>query len=267
MKNFKSVNTELIRKNAELETVLKREDKLTLLNLKVGDQAFPWVQGGCCDGKHLYEFMISEDSRHCIIVKYDLQTQEIVAYSEDMMLGHANDGAYNPNDNTLAIVHCLDLDSPTSNIVYIVDAETLTLKNKYELSEYDTFEITYNENTRQYITSSEKSMFYWSESFELLDKKDISITNGWPSQGIECDGEFVYRLEFFLGKGGEDPTTMKNNIHVNDIETGEEVALIPLNMDRESENIFIYDGKFHVSCNDKKWRGCEVYSFNMIEKK
>ena len=95
MKKFKEVNTKCIRKGARLVTAPKLEEKLTLLNLKRGDISFPWVQGGCCGGKYLYEFMISEDSRHCIIAKYDLEAQEIVAYSEDMMLGHANDGAYN----------------------------------------------------------------------------------------------------------------------------------------------------------------------------
>ena len=266
MKKFKAVNTDCIKKGVKLDTVIKREEKLTLLDLKRDGIDYEWVQGGCAYGKYLYEFMISRDSLHCIIVKFDLETQSIVEYSEDIMLGHANDAAYNPNNDTLAVVHCLDPIKPTSNIVYIVDAKTLSYKHSYELPAYDMFEITYNENTRQYITSSEQEMFYFDEEFNLLEKKSISITEGWPSQGIECDGEYVYRLEFFLGKGGEDPSTMKNNIHVNNIETGDEIALIPLNMDRESENLFIYDGKFYVTCNDKNWRGCEVYSFEIIEK-
>ena len=133
--------------------------------------------------------MISRDSEHCVIVKYDLATQELIGYSEDMNLGHANDGAYNPNNNTLAIVHCLDLKASTSNIVYIVDAQTLSLRKTIE---------------------------------------------------------------------------MKNNIHVTDVETGEHITTIPLNMGRESENMFIYDGKFYVSCNNRDWTGCEVYSFEIV---
>ena len=57
---------------------------------------------------------------------------------------------------------------------------------------------------------------------------------------------------------------MKNNIHVNDVKTGEEVALIPLNVGLESENMFMYDGKFYVSCNNRSWSGCEVFSFEIV---
>lgn len=264
MKKFKDVNTACIKCSQALTTKITYEENLTVVDVKNGEYDLPWVQGGCTDGKHLYEFMVSRDSRHCVIVKYDLATQKIIAYSEDMMLGHANDGAYNPNDHTIAITHCCDLESPTSNKVYLVDAETLTFIRSYELPKFDLFTITYNENTRQYITCGEREMNYWDEEFRLLDTKDILITPGWPSQGIECDGEYVYRLEFFLGLGGADPTTMKNNIHVNDVKTGEEIALIPLNMDRESENMFIYNGKFYVSCNNKNWTGCEVYRFDIV---
>ncbi|MBQ7335194.1 MAG: hypothetical protein IJW92_01815 [Clostridia bacterium] len=264
MGKFKNINTDCLNANAPLTTKITYEEKLTVCDIKIGEFEFPWVQGGCTDGKHLYEFMVSRDSLHCVIVKYDLSTQKMIAYSEDMMLGHANDGAYNPNNHTLAITHCCDLTSPTSNKVYIVDAETLTFIKAYELPKFDLFAITYNENTRQYITASESEMNYWDENFRLIDTKIINITPGWPSQGIECDGEYVYRLEFFLGKGGDDPKTMKNNVHVNDVETGKEIALIPLNMERESENMFIYNGHFYVSCNNKEWTGCEVYCFDIV---
>jgi len=268
MKNFKKVDTSLIKSGKELDTVFTFEEKLTVDNVEYNDVKLPWVQGGCCDGKHLYEFMVSRDSLHCIIVKFDLATQKMIARSDDIMLGHANDGAYNPNDNTLAIVHCCDLVSPTSNIVYIVDAESLKLLRTYKLPEYDMFEITYNENTRQYITTSEKEMFYWDENFNLLDRKKIYVTPGWPSQGIECDGEYVYRLEFFLNKDSDGKILeMKNTIRVNDIETGKEVAVIPINTGLESENMFIHDGKFYLSCNNIKWTGCSVFSFEIIENK
>ena len=262
MKKFKKVDTECIRDYKFLKTQITYEEKFTVSNLKSGEYALPWVLGGCTDGKFLYEFMVSKDSLHCIIVKYDLATQKIVKYSEDMNLGHANDGAYNPNNNTLAIVHCCDPRENCSNKIYIVDAESLTLQKTVTLPKNELFEITYNENTRRYITTSEAEMHYWDEDFNLLDTKEIFITPGWPSQGIECDGEYVYRLEFFLGNST--PETMKNNIHVNDVVTGEHVATIPLNMGRESENLFIYDGKFYVSCNNRNWTGCEVYSFNIV---
>ena len=265
MSKFKNINTDMIKKGANLDTVINQEHKLTYLGCEKDGVSLPWVQGGCCDGKYLYEFMVSRDSRHCIIVKYDMATKEIVKMSDDLMLGHANDGAYNPHNNTIAITHCCDLVSNTSNIVNIVDADNLTLKETYELEKFDQFTITYNQNTRQYITCTEKELHYWSEDFKLLDIKQVVTSKGWPSQGIECDGEYVYRLEFFLGEGGKKPETMKNNIRVNDVETGEEIAIIPLNNNRESENMFIYDGKFYFSCNDVKWRGCEVYGFDIFE--
>ena len=121
MRNYKNVNTAPIRSGKPLTTEIVAEQNLSIDHIKSGEFSLPWVQGGCSDGKYLYEFMISKDSLHCVIVKYDLAEQKVIAFSEDLMLGHANDGAYNPNDGTIAITHCCDLVSPTSNIVYIVD--------------------------------------------------------------------------------------------------------------------------------------------------
>ena len=198
MKNYKNINTALIRSGKALTTDIVAEKNLSIDRITAGKFLLPWVQGGCSDGKHLYEFMISKDSRHCVIVKYDLATQKVIAFSEDLMLGHANDGAYNPFDHTIAITHCCDLVSHTSNIVYIVDADSLTLVKTYTLPKFDLYEITYNENTRQYITTSEEEMHYWDEDFNLLDVKPIAITPNWPSQGIDCDGEYVYKgVEYY----------------------------------------------------------------------
>ena len=268
MKNYKNINTSLIRSGKALTTDIVAEKNLSIDRVASGEFLLPWVQGGCSDGKHLYEFMISKDSRHCVIVKYDLATQKVIAFSEDLMLGHANDGAYNPFDHTIAITHCCDLVSPTSNIVYIVDADSLTLVKTYTLPKFDLYEITYNENTRQYITTSEEEMHYWDEDFNLLDVKPIAITPNWPSQGIDCDGEYVYRLECYIRKNEKGVTVeMLNNIRVNDVTTGEEVAIIPLNMGLESENLFHYNGKLYVSCNNRSWTGCEVFRFDFVEKK
>lgn len=240
------------------------EEKLTIMDLAVEGVKLPWVQGGCTDGKHLYEFMISPDSLHCMIVKYDLATQEVIGYSSDLNLGHANDGAYNPHNNTLAIVHCCDLLAPTSNLVYIVDADTLQLLKTIELPRMDILEITYDPNGCRYITTSETEMVYWSEDFTLLDVKPVQTTHGWPTQGIECDGKYVYRLEFYLEKDeNENILDMRNNIHIHDIATGQELALVPVNNFRESENLFIWNGKFYMSCNSLNWQGCEVYCFTI----
>ena len=258
---------ECLKNKIPLTTVAFREEKLAFSDVRSGSVSLPWVQGGCSDGKYMYEFMISKDSEHCIIVKYDLATQELVACSEDMNLGHANDGAYNPNDNTIAITHCLDAAEhlAKSNRIYIVDADDLTLLRSYDLPKHELFAITYNPVTRQYITAGETEMNYWDEEFQLLGTKPIFMTPGWPSQGIDCDGEFVYRLEFLIIKNSEGVTVdMKNNIHVNDVKTGEELALIPLNVGLESENMFMYNGEFYVSCNNRSWSGCEVYRFEIV---
>lgn len=256
-----------IRNRIPLTTVAFCEEKLAFSDLKSGDVSLPWVQGGCCDGQYMYQFMISKDSEHCIIVKYDMATQEFVDCSEDLPLGHANDGAYNPYDNTIAITHCLDAATKLekSNRIYIVDANDLILLRSYDLPKSELFAIAYNPNTRQYITAGEEEMNYWDEEFNLIDTKAIFMTPGWPSQGIDCDGEFVYRLEFFIRKNEEGVTVeMKNNIHVNDVQNGEELALIPLNVGLESENMFMYDGKFYVACNNRAWSGCTVYGFEFV---
>ena len=258
---------EFVRNRTKMTTVAFREERLAFSDVRSGAATLPWVQGGCSDGKYMYQFMISRDSEHCVIVKYDLAEQEFVGCSADMPLGHANDGAYNPNNNTIAITHCLDAATnlEKSNRIYIVDAESLTLVKTYELPKNELFAITYNPKTRQYITTSETEMNYWDEEFNLIDTKAIFMTPGWPSQGIDCDGEFVYRLEFLIIKNDQGVTVdMKNNIHINDVKTGEELALIPLNVALESENMFMYNGEFYVSCNNRAWSGCEVYRFEIV---
>ena len=87
-------------------------------------ELIPWVQGGCTDGTYYYYFMITNNTvtpTKCVILKYDLATQALVDTSAELQLGHANDAAYNPHNNTIIVA-----EGGTS--YHVIDPDTLTIK-------------------------------------------------------------------------------------------------------------------------------------------
>ena len=233
-----------------------------------------WAQGGCTDGTYLYQFMISTDSTKCVIVKIDLATETVVGYSAELDLGHANDAAYNPYDDTIAVADCyysyyLDDDGVTKiytdyyNTVYILDAQTLTLEKTVIVDTgYKTAPIsaiTYDVETRQYITSNETQLYFWNEDFSEYVNVSSRITDGYATQGIDCDGEYIYRLAY---RQDSETKAITNHLVINDM-SGNKVADIDLGISVETENIIQYNGKFYVTCNNSSWNGSEVYSLTL----
>ena len=218
-----------------------------------------WVQGGCTDGRHLYEFMISTDSTNCVIVKFDLESGELVKKSSVLNLGHANDAAYNPNNNTIAVADCM---SPDYNKVYVLDADTLTVTDIIELEKNSAPQLTYNKVTRQYVTANNSKMYFWDEDFNLLRTCTVGLGEDYHTQGIVCDGTYFYRLEYW--QNPNNAKDIKNNLRIIRASDGKEMTIVDIGIAREAEFIMIYEDMFYIGCNNSSWSGSEVYAFKLI---
>ena len=187
--------------------------------------------------------------------------------SGELALGHANDAAYNPYNNTIAVADCSDKNG-YYNTVYIIDAEKLTIKETKTVMEDTRFApvaaITYDVNTRQYITANQTELYFWDENFEYV--KQISAahlptyiegeeTKYYSNQGIDCDGTYIYRLAYYKDSQGE----ITNCLIINDM-NGKLIETIDLGISVETENIVKYNDKFYVTCNNSEWNGSETYT-------
>lgn len=218
-----------------------------------------WVQGGCSDGKYLYEFMISTDSKSCVIVKFDMETEQIVKKSSVLNLGHANDAEYNPHNNTIAVADCM---SPDYNKVYVLDADKLIVLKTVELERSSAAQLTYNETTREYITANNAKIYFWNEDFELLRSFSVGLTKDHHTQGMMCDGEYIYRLEYWQNPNNS--KDIRNNLRIIRVSDGKEMTVVELGIAREIEFVTVFGDVFYVGCNNSSWSGSEVYAFDLI---
>ena len=231
------------------------------------------VQGGCTDGTYYYYFMITNDSgvpdsqRKGVILKYDLATQKLVKVSAEMSLYHANDAAYNPNNNTIL------LDGGNSHY-FLIDPETLTVVKTFSLPYVATGGcITYDANQKMYINADYSYFYFYNDDFEFVKK--IAVTNLLTEyeeagqyqarQGMTCDDKYIYYMEYWMGAAGG-RGDIRCQITVYDIETGEFIEKIPLYMGREVENIIVWNNSFYIVCNNITWTGAECYQVKVLPK-
>lgn len=243
----------------KLEVDAVTKFKFNVLSFTQDSANLKWVQGGCTDGQYLYQFMISTDSTSCVIVKFDIESGALVKKSSVLNLGHANDAAYNQNDNTIVIADCM---SPDYNKVYILDADTLTITDIVELEKNSAPQLTYNQATCQYITANNSKIYFWDEDFNLLRTCAVGLGNDYHTQGMVCDGTYIYRLEYW--QNPNNTKEIKNNLRIIRASDGKEMTIVDIGIAREAEFIIIYEDMFYVGCNNSTWSGSEVYAFKLI---
>ena len=256
--NLHSLN---IFEGAKLEVEAQTKFNFNVNKFTQNSATLTWVQGGCSDGEYLYQFMISKDSESCVIVKSHIETQREVKRSEIQNLGHANDAAYNPYTNTLIVADCM---APYYNKVHILDASTLKLTKTVELQEYSAAQLSYDKETRQYITANNSTIYYWDEDFNLIKTCPAKLSIDYHTQGIVSDGTYIYRLEYW--QNPDNAKDIKNNLRIIRISDGKQIDLVNLSIAREVECITIHDGMFYICCNNSTWSGSEVYAFNLVLK-
>ena len=209
--------------------------------------------------------MVDANDTRSIITKIDLATLEVVSRSDEFYgescLGHANDAAYNPYDKTIVVVDCTD--QTTHNTIYILDAITLQMTNKVDVSNcgFDSAaqSITFDQISRQYITATKYYIYFFDENFNLNKRTSAPITDGYAVQGIDCDGRYIYRLAYHLDKTTE---VITNHLVINDM-NGRIVADIDLTIGVETENVVRYENKLYISCNNATWTGSELYTVTL----
>ena len=253
--------------------------QITLINsmspsygLTSDGKAIPWVQGGCTDGTYYYYFMITEDSSKCVILKYDIANQTMVSKSEELDLGHANDAAYNPNNQTIAVADCKG-----KNIIHILDAQTLKLKETKNLGSEVTASITYDNIYQQYLVVGYQNNYVYVYDNDFNYVKTITsfgVSQGiydgeYSMQGVLTDGIYLYILEWHGGSRWKNENVtiegeVSSRILVMDLSTGELVETVELGIKREVENLIVWNGSFYIVCNNLSWNGAECYRVNIV---
>ncbi|MBO5293793.1 MAG: hypothetical protein J6B71_00885 [Clostridia bacterium] len=227
-------------------------------------EMIPWVQGGCTDGTYYYYFMITNDSvtpTKCVILKYDHATQKLISTSNELTLGHANDAAYNPHNNTIVVAE-------GGSSYHVIDPDTLTVKNTVTMS--SGWAISYNPQDRVYIIADNSKFYIHNENFEY--QKSMTIPGGMlsdfesggnmGSQGLTSDDKYIYYLEYWQNQSNQ--KDIRCNIAVFDIHTGALIDRVPLHMGREVENIIIWNNSFYIVCNNITWSGAECYRVDVL---
>ncbi len=241
-------------------------------------QELSCVQGGCTDGTYTYACMLNstEDDPSCMILKYDLKTQNRVAVSKELKLGHANDMVYNPDDNVLVVAHCKAETSyngqSVKGIVSIFDPDTLALKETIGLKAGCDVSITYDRVHKQYITIGVQNnyVYVYDRDFNLVRTiTSFGVLKGQYAgehlmQGIETDGKYLYIFDWHGGsefyptyKSIEDEISTR--MHVFDLSTGKLIETIELGIKREIENVGLIGKKLYIWANNFSWTGAEFY--------
>lgn len=196
-------------------------------------------QGGCFNGKNLYQVFISKDESSARVVRKNVVTGEEI-YSEPLPLHHGNDMTYNPNTNQVLVCHVSDM------LVSIFDADTLEHIETRQM-ERGGSSITYSPERDEYLLGS--NLFKCVKASDFSDAGDLFTahpdTDGLTTQGIASDKDHVYSL---LCKGlGH----AKYDCYVAVYDwAGNYESLITFKVEDgyEPENISIVDGEMYVLC-------------------
>lgn len=201
------------------------------------------AQGGCIVGDYGYQAFYRRDggsdqaNNHCMILKYDLKTGEVVKQSEILQLNHINDITYNPKINCLIVVH----NAPFANLLSYVDPDTLERIDTFPIDEF-IYSIAYNASKDQYVVG-----LSGGQTFKILDKDFKAVTDamspsdlssGFTTQGVSCDDDYIYFVLY-----------NPNTIMVYSW-SGEFVSKIDIDLDIEDwevENLTVADGQIYFT--------------------
>ena len=247
-----------IAKGAELTVDIIPQPKLNVSTFSKGGYKLHSVQGGCTDGKHIYQIFITQDDARGVIVKSDIETQQIVKISDPIALGHANGATYNSDNDTIVVADHKNEERTTH--LHILDAQTLTLQ-KTVIKDFFAYQIAYNEKTHGYIASSGAWVYILDGNFNVLQKSSGALTDGYYGQGSCTDGTYYYRLEYYINP--DNRKDIRNNLRILDANTREEITLVELPITKETEFISIHDGYFYLVCNNNDWNGSNVFTFTL----
>ncbi|MBQ8814556.1 MAG: hypothetical protein IJZ85_08690 [Lachnospiraceae bacterium] len=198
------------------------------------------LQGACCDGEYAY-FSLTPQSGHeqsGKIVKIDLADWSVVAASEKLEIGHANDLAYNSRTGKIVAVHY----KPNSTMLSVIDPETLTVEYDVDIGA-PTYSIGYSEELDQYICG----VTGFQSKFQILDGELNYVrtavgtnTSRYGNQSNYADENYVYSIRSGTNKG------LGNNcLFVNDWDANL-IAEIIIEVPQEAETIYPVGKLWHT---------------------
>ena len=227
--------------------------KPTLLSSGDMDATTLFRQGGYTDGHYFYQAYITqkntgnESQNKVRILKQDLLGENAPVFSEELLLGHANDITYNEKTGQLIVCH-----AGGRNITFI-NPETLEIIDTKALG-FNINNIAYNATRDCYVvgypqvkTASNRPFGIMNSNFKQIAGPFVSNEGTWTltGQGASCDDDYIYLL---LSEG----TTDKRNAIAVYNWSGEFINLIHLNIQSnadiiEPENISVVGDTVYVS--------------------
>lgn len=182
-----------LMKTSELFEVAYEEQ----FSLKAPTVDINGAQGGCIVGDYGYQAFYRKDggsdqaNNHCIILKFDMKTGEVVKQSEILQLNHVNDITYNSKLNCLVVVH----NAPFANLLSYIDLDTLERIDTFTIDEF-IYSIAYDAKRAQYVVG-----LSGGQTFKILDENFQAVTDafspsdlssGFTTQGASCDDDYIY---------------------------------------------------------------------------
>lgn len=168
-----------------------------LFSMKAPTVDINGAQGGCIVGDYGYQAFYRQDggsnqaNNHCMILKYDMKTGEVIRQSEILQLNHVNDITYNSKLDCLLVVH----NAPFANLLSYIDPDTLEWIDTFTIDEF-IYSIAYNAKKEQYVIG-----LSGGQSFKILDENFQAVTDaftpsdlskGFTTQGVSCDDDYIY---------------------------------------------------------------------------
>ncbi len=199
------------------------------------------MQGGGTDGKYAYVALINKSvaPEHAIIYKYDLETLELVKFSEPIPTCHTNDITYDSKNHRLVISRCTADDGYLG--LCFVDPDTLELKETITTSVVNRA-VDYIAETDQYLLASNWTLTLTDSNFNKISSFTCNDPQ-YTTQGCYCDGKYIYDVRY----------VSKSAIHYIVVHTldGKYIGTVPLYglSNAEPENMFFYNGRFIMGCN------------------
>ncbi len=198
-------------------------------------------QGGWTDGVYYYQLFIKKDTASdeenniCKLVKFKLETGEVVKVSEELALNHANDLTYNPKRNIFVAVH----NNPNRKKLSIIDPETFEIVDTVTL-ECKIFSLDYNEERDQYVIGIAGGQTFRILNADFTYADDVihqptTLSKGYTTQGVSCDENYIYFVLY-----------NQNCITVYDWD-GNFICYVKLNISGEPENLSVVGNEIYIS--------------------
>lgn len=200
------------------------------------------TQGACTDGVYLYSANTSSG-----IYKFDILGRSTTSETLSVDTDHANDMTYNPLTGKLYIC---TMDA-SANIAIVdpntFEAELFELKNPDE-SVHLCYGIAYDRKNDQYIIAdggtSGTGYSFFDSDFKFIKTITISRNESYTIQGIETDGEYIYRALY--GGSGQG-----SYIYIHDMDM-KYITCIEIPYSGELESIsYDWDGSWYVTYNSR----------------